>query len=403
MLREIFHLLSSRLRAIYLSRWCAFLLVLCCAGVLTGCTLPQVSAEERLFLPLSVEFLDEYVLPSQEFEGTQVGGLSAIAYERQSDRFFVLSDDRSNLAPARFYTLSLQLDTTNPQAIQMAAVNLEQVVTLQNPEGNPYAPGSVDPEAMVLSPRQSVFIASEGDTSQGIPPFINEFDRNTGAWLGALPLPQRYLPGEQNGEPVGVQNNLSFEALAINPGGFTTQNGYVEPFRLFAATESSLAQDASTEAAVGEPIRMLHYLVGEDLPSLLAEHLYRLEPAPEGVLFNGLTELLVLDQGGHFLSLERTFGAMGAEAKLFQLAIADATDTSGIPRFVGDLSNIQPIRKQLVLDLRELGIPLDNLEAMTLGPRLPDGSQSLILLSDDNFSDTQKTQFLLFRLNGLSN
>jgi len=35
---------------------------------------------------------------------------------------------------------------------------------------------------------------------------------------------------------------------------------------------------------------------------------------------------------------------------------------------------------------------------MTLGPQLPDGSQSLILLSDDNFSDNQETQILLFRL-----
>ncbi|WP_439342663.1 esterase-like activity of phytase family protein [Vacuolonema iberomarrocanum] len=381
--------------------WRVFLLMFCCITLLTGCSLPQVSAEERLFLPLSVEFLDEYVLPSQEFEGTRVGGLSAIAYERQSDRFFVLSDDRSNFAPARFYTLAMQIDTTNPEAAQIADVTLEQTTALQNPEGEPYASGSVDPEALVLSPRQSIFVASEGDTSQGIPPFIDEFDRTTGEWLNALPIPRRYIPGEQDGEPLGVQNNLSFESLAINPGGFTTQSGYVEPFRLFAATESSLAQDASTDATVGEPIRLLHYLVGEDLPSLLAEHLYPLEPTPDGVISNGLTELLVLDQAGHFLSLERTFGVMGAGAKLFQLAIADATDTSGIPRFGGDLRTIQPIRKQLLLDLRELGITLDNLEAMTLGPRLPDGSQSLILLSDDNFSENQKTQFLLFRLTGL--
>jgi hypothetical protein len=53
------------------------------------------------------------------------------------------------------------------------------------------------------------------------------------------------------------------------------------------------------------------------------------------------------------------------------------------------------------LDLSELGIYLDNLEGMTLGPRLPDGSQSLVLVSDNNFNDIQLTQFLLFRLNGL--
>jgi hypothetical protein len=37
---------------------------------------------------------------------------------------------------------------------------------------------------------------------------------------------------------------------------------------------------------------------------------------------------------------------------------------------------------------------------MTLGPQLPDGSKSVILVSDDNFDEAQKTQFLLFSLKG---
>jgi 3-phytase len=49
-----------------------------------------------------------------------------------------------------------------------------------------------------------------------------------------------------------------------------------------------------------------------------------------------------------------------------------------------------------LLDLRDLGIPLDNIEGMVLGPELPDGRQSLILVSDNNFAATQFTQFLLF-------
>ena len=35
---------------------------------------------------------------------------------------------------------------------------------------------------------------------------------------------------------------------------------------------------------------------------------------------------------------------------------------------------------------------------MVLGPRLPDGRQSLILVSDNNFAPTQFTQFLLFAI-----
>jgi hypothetical protein len=54
--------------------------------------------------------------------------------------------------------------------------------------------------------------------------------------------------------------------------------------------------------------------------------------------------------------------------------------------------------KTLVLDLATLGITLDNVEGLAFGPVLPDGRQSLVLISDDNFSDSQKTQVLLFAL-----
>ena len=56
------------------------------------------------------------------------------------------------------------------------------------------------------------------------------------------------------------------------------------------------------------------------------------------------------------------------------------------------------MKKTLLLDLNTLGIPLDNVEGMTLGPRLPDGRRSLVLVSDNNFAASQFTQFLLFAL-----
>ncbi|MFM6405857.1 MAG: endonuclease/exonuclease/phosphatase, partial [Microcystis sp.] len=36
---------------------------------------PQVLAEQRMFLPLSIEFLGEYQLPQADYQGTRVGGL----------------------------------------------------------------------------------------------------------------------------------------------------------------------------------------------------------------------------------------------------------------------------------------------------------------------------------------
>jgi len=41
---------------------------------------------------------------------------------------------------------------------------------------------------------------------------------------------------------------------------------------------------------------------------------------------------------------------------------------------------------------------LDNFEGLVLGPPLPDGSRTLLVVSDDNFGERQHTAFLLFRL-----
>jgi hypothetical protein len=46
----------------------------------------------------------------------------------------------------------------------------------------------------------------------------------------------------------------------------------------------------------------------------------------------------------------------------------------------------------------DLGIFTDNIEGLTFGPKLTNGHQSLLFVSDNNFSDKQKTQFLLFEL-----
>lgn len=391
--------------------FCGLLLLGGLLFLLGGCSLPQVKAEDRLFLNLSIDFLGEYTLPKQEFEGTQVGGLSGITYDRQQDQFYAISDDRSEYAPARFYTLKLKVensvsgDREQPSSeINLQSVELEQVTTLYGEDGNPYPQGSVDLEGIALSPRQTVFISSEGDTNQGIAPFIAEFDL-TGQWQSQLPVPDRFLPQEKDGVAIGVQNNRGFEALTINANGSA---GGLEPFRLFAAAEAALQQDLSPDAsaqppdAAPIPVRILHYLIGSPQVTLLSEHLYPLEPLPEGATDGGLSELLTLDQAGHFLSLERSFGLLtGFNIKLFQVAMGTATDTSRIPALTGDATGITPVYKRLLLDLSELEIPLDNLEGMILGPQLPDGTQSLLLVSDDNFNDLQRTQFLLFRLKGL--
>lgn len=381
------------------------LLILPLILTINGCSLPQVKAEDRIFLNLSLDFLGEYRLPKMEFAGTPVGGLSGITYDRQRDRFYAISDDRSNLAPARFYTLKLVVGNSDSSTdgsddpIGIQNVEIEKVTTLYDQNGEPFAAGTIDLEGIALSPRQSVFIASEGAVKDGAAPFINEFDLETGQWRSQLPIPTRFLPAEVDGRAIGLQDNLGFESLTLNDNGAA---GGLEPFRVFTATEAPLQQDLalseSSDPTQPAPVRMMHYLAGDNQATLLSEHLYLVEPPPQGAE-NGLTDLITLDQGGHFLGLERSFGPLvGVNAQIFQLAVGGATDTSGIPGFGGDVSGITPIFKRLTLNLSDLDIGLDNLEGMALGPQLPDGTQSLVVVSDDNFSDLQVTQFLLFRL-----
>ena len=97
-------------------------------------------------------------------------------------------------------------------------------------------------------------------------------------------------------------------------------------------------------------------------------------------------ELLPLNNE-HLIAMERSFsvGAPGTgnTIRLYDVAL---TGRGG------------EARKTLLLDLKTLGIPLDNVEGMTFGPRLAGGRRSVVLVSDNNFAASQFTQFMLFAL-----
>ncbi|MEL6856348.1 MAG: esterase-like activity of phytase family protein, partial [Cyanobacteria bacterium J06607_13] len=350
---------------------------------------------------LSVELVGSAVLPKQSFEGEPVGGISAIAYDVPRDRLYALSDNRDR---PRFYTLTLQNLFSAP------TFAVESVTYLKDAKGNPCEPGSLDPEGMAITPSDTLLISSEGSPKAGIPPAIGEYDITTGQLTKEIPVPGRYLPDGQLGsqpdgqdavpQSKGVQENLSFEALAVNVSSGT--GGVYEPYRLFVATEGPLLQDLDFAPEIPYKNRLLHYTIDPYQTTLISEHLYEMDLAPTGAVLHGVPEIAVLDQGGHFLSLERAYGFQGLAIKLYQLASGGATDISAIASLRtdngGDISGINPIRKELVLDLGTLSMPLQNYEAMTFGPTMGDRSRTLLLMSDDNFSADQETQLLVFRL-----
>jgi hypothetical protein len=98
--------------------------------------------------------------------------------------------------------------------------------------------------------------------------------------------------------------------------------------------------------------------------------------------------------------MERSFsvGASGTgnKIRLYDVSLRHADNVNGFDSLATLLSGLRPAKKTLVLDLDELGIPLDNVEGMAFGPKLSHGRRSLILVSDNNFAPAQFTQFLLF-------
>jgi hypothetical protein len=350
-------------------------------------------AEDRLFLNLNLEFLAEYELTDVTYQNTKVGGFSGITYNPQENLYYLISDDRSYFSPARFYTAKININNN-----KINDIKIENVTYLKNEKGNNYPLNSSDTEGIAFSPRKTLFISSEGLANEEIPPFIQEFDLD-GNLLNKVRIPERYIP--EGEEKKGIENNLGFESLTIKANGFMNQ----EPFRLFTATESALAQDIDLEnPETFNRSRLMHYVInpfGE--PVLVAEHLYIMDEPSFGTLYHGIPDLLTLPLEGYLLSIERSFGMKGYEVKIFQIVMANANDISSQKTLAGNINNLAPIRKKLLLDLSELDIELDNLEGLTFGPRLEDGSQSLIIVSDNNFAeaDEQKNQFLLFKLTGL--
>ena len=297
---------------------------LCLFGIavfLTSCS-PELSSEasSRIFNKLSIDYIGEYQIPLNfKVKDTPVGGLSGLTYDRQRDLYYAISDDRSDKAPARFYTLKLDLDTKNPQQVKFKQVNINDVTLLKDASGKTYAKGNSDTEAIALTPQSSVFISSEGDRLKQVLPFVSEFDLKTGQVKQALPIPERYLPDTEGKR--GFQNNLAFESITLSPIGTLPASG--EPLRLFAATESALMQDKEVAKVAkdgkipGAKNRWLHYLLS-DRAEIISEHLYQLDPPPLGAVEHGLSEIQAIDTSGHFLTLERSFGLTGFRVKLFR-------------------------------------------------------------------------------------
>jgi hypothetical protein len=359
----------------------------CGALALAGCgnaplQAPAPAASARLRL------LGQAVLPhGLQFRGTTVGGLSGMDYDPATGRWVAISDDRSELQAARFYTL--QVDVT-PASL---AVQVVDVTTLRAADGLPYPPRAtrgqvVDPEAIRLLPAGAgVLWASEGDEPAGQSPAVR-VSRLDGTYVRDFEIPQA-LQFSRPGR--GPRPNLTFEGLALTPDARIA----------WVAMENALQQDGPVPGVgkPGGPCRFTAFDVasGRALRQIayLPDAVPHAPAIPGGFTDNGVSEILMMD-ATRMLVLERAFmQGVGTSLRIYEIDTQPASDTLAVARL--EPGAYRPAAKRLVADFADLGLSrLDNTEGMCWGPRLPDGSRSLVVVSDDNFSRRQITQFAAF-------
>jgi hypothetical protein len=319
------------------------------------------------------------------FDGTNVGGLSSLTYDESRRVFYALSDDQGTINPVRYYTL--EIDLADGQ-LDPGDITFLEVTTLLDETGQPYAPGSLDPEGFVLARPGFLFMSSEGFPNRTPPvnPFVNRYNL-PGKQTKAAPVPEKFLPDPAGTQ--GVRLNLGFESLNVTPNQRL----------LYTAAEGALVQDGPA-ANLGVPsnARILQYDLSQERPA--SEYVYVVNPVPDvpvpptAFRVNGLVELLPLDNVGTMLAMERAFSVgVGNTVHLYQIQTQQATDVSGNFSLPG---SFVPVEKQFLLDVQtDLGIVPDNLEGMAFGPPLPDGRLPLILVSDNNFDPAAVTQFIV--------
>ncbi|MDM0078347.1 esterase-like activity of phytase family protein [Variovorax sp. J2P1-59] len=330
-----------------------------------------------------------------EFRGTTAGGLSGIDYDPKRGEYLLLSDDRSDLAPARLYSAQWSA------ASGAEPPRLGDVALLKQADGTPWPsrrrarPGTPvpDPEALRIRPdTDTILWTSEGDVPRSFGPALYE-SRRDGTLIREIPLPALFQP-DSTGR-WGTRDNLGLEGLALTP----------DARHAWLAMENALVQDGPipTVAAAGGPCRFTQIDLATGTATRQIAYVpdaIPLRPLIPGMpADNGVSEVLMID-AHRMLVLERAYATgVGNSLRLYEIDTRAATDTLALEALSPDNHTAAP--KKLVADFAALGLSrLDNSEGLCWGPDLPNGSRLLVAVSDDNFNPLQITQFAAFEFTG---
>lgn len=346
-------------------------------------------------LPFKIKLLDVYNIPHNlNFGNTTVGGLSGIDYDADKEVYYAISDDRSDINPARFYTFKIDINRN-----KIDTVYFVRNTFLKNANGQYFPPsrsknGTVDPEALRKWGQYFIW-SSEGerierpDDTVFVNPGIFLAD-SLGNYIDTFLLPKQVLIENPYS---GVRKNGGFEGLAISP----------DHQFLYASVEEPLLQDGP-RAGIGDSsgiIRIIKYDI--QTKKSIAQYAYKIEPVahpvfpPNAFRVNGISDILCLSDK-KFLVVERSYstGRLTCTIKVFITDLSQADDIASYQSLLQQDYHLAP--KELLLNMDNLGIFIDNIEGVTFGPILANGKRSLIFIADNNFNGLEKSQILLFEI-----
>ncbi|MEU4248514.1 esterase-like activity of phytase family protein [Amycolatopsis sp. NPDC026612] len=366
------------------------------AAALIGGTLAAAPAEATQSHQRPIRLLGEQIVPNAlQVQGTTVGGLSSIDYDPRTGGYALICDDRSAINPARFYTANFPVSVNG-----VGPVTLTGTQPLLRPDGTPYPPlarndpaqpqneQTIDPEELRVDPWSGDYYWSqEGERTATtlIDPSIREARRD-GRYVRDLPIPAN----EKMTPTAGPRQNLVLEGITFT--GFGSL--------LASEVEGPLLQDGPEATTTTGALSRI--TLQSRFGPVLAQYAYPQEPlfaAPvpsTAFATTGVSSMLAVDQADptKFLMMERSFSTgVGNKVRVYEIDTKGATNVLDV-KSLADAKHVRPVKKRFLFDAADLGLStVDNLEGMTWGPALPNGERSLIIVSDNNFSATQVTQF----------
>jgi hypothetical protein len=355
----------------------------------------------------------EIVSVNKEFDDSKVGGLSGLIFDPKKNVFHMVSDDPGIRNDTRFYSLEPNFS----KGAQFKFMSKTILDSLDQSKEHKYR-YDIDAEGITLIKNGDVVVSSE-TLIRGSKSFIRIYDE-WGNQKQELFLTDKFLQKSEQVEKVSKHDDDGFfhgpfgkgdgggsshyyvdeQVAGIRPNkAFESLTYLASKDTLFTANEAPLVQDSLKDHRLVRIIRM-----GRDLKKGFvtnAEFAYELEQLED----NGISEMLALDEDRLWV-LERSFNmqTQRVTAQIFEVNISQGKNYMDVVSFAKeDKQNpIQILKKKLVLNLNDLlpSFPsafakIDNFEGLSFGPKLPNGHQSIVMVTDNNFSHSQMTQILV--------